>query len=339
MISKDFGEGYRLFILESEGLRLAVTDLGATLVSLEVKGPAGDTDVVLGYDDAAGYLRDKGTYFGANVGRVANRIAGARFELDGKTYRLDSNDGANCLHSGFSPYNVRRYETVSSDDNHISFALKSPDGDQGFPGNLDLTITYRLLGAHGFEIVFIAVSDTATPVSLTNHSYFNLDGEGSDSILGHSLQLRSSAFTPADRTSICHGEVRSVSGTPMDFQNEKTIGRDIEATYDALVYGRGYDHNYLVEPDISRPFAIARGEKSGIVLTVASDYPGVQFYSGNFLDGVDGKNGHVYRHRSAFCLEPQYYPNAVNVKSFPSPILEQGVKSVHRIVYTLRRPE
>ena len=242
------GNQASLYVIRNEnGMEAAVTDLGATLVSLKVKNKEGSmADVVLGYENAAGY--EAGTcFFGTIVGRNANRIGGAQFELNGKTYHLTGNDNGNNLHSGMDFYNIRIWETEEVTETSVRFKLHSPDGDQGYPGALDMKVTYTLDEENGLTIHYEAVPDQDTVINMTNHSYFNLNGHKSGSVLHHRMQLLSDAFTPADAQSIPTGEVCSVDGTPMDFRSTKELGAEIDAAYEPLILGNGYDHNWVLK--------------------------------------------------------------------------------------------
>lgn len=316
------GRATTLYTLRNgSGMELAVTDFGATIVSLRVPKDGALVDVVLGYDEARGYEEAKGYFFGATVGRNANRIGGAAFDMHGKTYRLDTNDNGNNLHSGRDYYHLRLWDVVDAGENAVTFALHSPDGDQGYPAALDIRVTYTLTADSGVRIDYQATPDGDTVVNLTNHSYFNLNGHDSGSVAGHLLRLDAETFTPADSQSIPTGEIASVAGTPMDFRTEKAVGRDIDADFEPLVLGKGYDHNWCLACDGTlRKFARLIGDKSGITMEMYTDLPGVQVYSGNFLTAEVGKGGAVYRHRGGICFETQYYPDAIHHSHFPSPV-------------------
>ena len=320
------GNQASLYVIRNEnGMEAAVTDLGATLVSLKVKNKEGSmADVVLGYENAAGY--EAGTcFFGTIVGRNANRIGGAQFELNGKTYHLTGNDNGNNLHSGMDFYNIRIWETEEVTETSVRFKLHSPDGDQGYPGALDMKVTYTLDEENGLTIHYEAVPDQDTVINMTNHSYFNLNGHKSGSVLHHRMQLLSDAFTPADAQSIPTGEVCSVDGTPMDFRSTKELGAEIDAAYEPLILGNGYDHNWVLKNE-GRFDKVAEvtGDESGIVMEVWTDRPGVQVYTANFLENEAGRNGAVYQKRDAVCLETQNYPDAVHQKNFPEAICKKG---------------
>lgn len=319
------GQEYYLYTLEnSQGMELAVSDYGATLVQVLVPDKDGaKRDVVLGYDDVSGY--EKGDKFlGATVGRIANRIGGAQFTLNGKTYTLAKNDNDNNLHSCPHAYNKRRWEVKEADQSHVVFALNSPDGDQGYPGEVEIEVSYTLTEENELRIHYHAVPNQDTIINMTNHSYFNLDGQDSGDILEENVWLNADAYTPADAQSIPTGEIFSVEGTPMDFREEKTVGRDIEADYEALHFGGGYDHNWVLNGSGYRKVARLSSAKSGISMEVYTDLPGMQVYTGNFLEGDEGKQGAVYGKRSAICFETQYFPDAINKPQFESPVVKAG---------------
>ena len=320
------GEKATLYRLENhQGMVMEVTDFGATLYSLLVPTQNGPLDVVLGYDDPAGYEGPGGTFFGATVGRNANRIAGGRFTLGGRTYTLDVNNGPNNLHSGLDFYSFRIWQVSAVTENTITFTLHSPDGDQGYPGALDISVTYTLTEDNALRIDYHGIPQAATPVNLTNHSYFNLNGHDSGSVLSHTVWLDAEHYTPADEVSIPTGEIAPVAGTPMDFRTPKTLGRDIGQDFEALNFGKGYDHNWCLNNGGKfTKIATLTGDRTGLSMDVSTDLPGVQIYTGNFIFAEAGKGGCVYRHRPGVCFETQYYPEAVNHPNFPSPVLQAG---------------
>lgn len=332
------GQEVYLFVLKTSKMELAVSDYGSTLVNLIVKDKAGmPVDIALGYDDVAGYESDAGSYLGCNVGRNANRIANAKFVLNGVEYTLDKNDGENNLHSGFAPYSKRVWTVEAQTDSSITFGLESPHMDQGFPGNLKLLVTYKIMSEDTFGIFYEAVSDKDTIINLTNHSYFNLNGEGAGSILNHTVTLHGEYFTPTNANLIPTGEVVPVEGTPMDFRLEKMVGFEILEKYQPLILAGGYDHNWITGSDGKlHEIVVAKGDQSGITMTISTDYPGVQMYSGNFLDGISGKCGHRYDKREGICFEPQFYPNAVNQPEFISPVCKAGETYRKQIIYKFK---
>lgn len=336
-ITKDGSKPYLYKMKNDAGMEVQVSDFGATLVNVTVldqdKNPV---EVVLGYEDAAGY--ENGTAaIGAIVGRNANRIGGACVTINGIDYKLAENDGKNNLHSGPDVYQKRMWRVVENGDDHVTFLLHSPDGDQGYPGALVMKVTYSLDEENTLMIHYEAEPDQDTIINMTNHSYFNLNGHKSGDVLNHTLWLNADAFTPADATSIPTGEIRSVEGTPMDFRIDKTIGKDIEADYEPLVFGKGYDHNWVLknEGKFDKVAEVA-GDESGIHMSVLTDLPGVQIYTANFLDGEKGRDGAVYEMRDAICLETQYYPDAIHHENFPGPICKKGEKYDTRTAYRFR---
>ena len=273
-------------------------------------------------------------FFGATVGRSANRIGGAQFEINGVKYSLEKNDNGNNLHSGMDYYQQRMWEVVENADDHVTFLLHSPDGDQGYPGALDMYVTYSLDEENTVTIHYQAVPDQDTIINMTNHSYFNLNGHDSGDVLGHTVRLEADCFTPADNESIPTGEIRSVEGTPMDFREGKAIGKEIDADDEQIRFGGGYDHNWVLKNE-GRFDKVAEvtADRSGIVMEVYTDLPGVQMYTANFVEGEPGKEGACYGRRSAVCLETQYFPDAVHHENFPGPICKAGEKYDTRTAY------
>jgi len=318
----------------SSGTWMILTDAGAAVVCLFYRG----VDVVLGWDTPAEYFPNPGS-FGATVGRSANRIGGAGFTLNGKRFSLAKNDGENNLHSGPDGYHNRQWETGEVASDKAVFLLDSPDGDQGYPGHLRLSVTYTLADDDSVHIVYEGVSDADTVVNLTNHAYFNLNGHGSGSAMDHILRLNADAFTPVARGLIPTGELRGVEGTPFDFREAHPIGRDIAAADEQLALGGGYDHNFVLRGEGMRPAAELTGERTGITLTVETDRPGVQLYTGNFLRGARGKGGAVYDKRGAVCLETQFFPNAVNQSAFASPVVRAGERFRSETVWRLKKAD
>lgn len=313
-----------------KGTEASFINYGAILVSLKVADKDGKfEDVVLGYDELDKYTVN-GPNFGSTIGRFANRIGGASFTLNGKTYPLEKNDGNNSLHGGFDGFHKRVWNAKTCESecgSSITFTYVSKDGDQGYPGNLTMYVTYTLTEDDEIRIDYEAVSDADTVINLTNHSYFNLAGHASGSVLDQKVVINSDAITQADQESIPHGEIIDVTGTPMDFRKEKAIGDEIDADYDQLVWAGGYDHNWIVNTKPGQVSFVASmyDDKSGRFMQVYTDQPGMQFYTGNFLDGTEiGKGGAVYEKRSAACFETQYFPNAINVPSFEQPVLKAG---------------
>ncbi len=312
-------------------MTMTVTDLGAALVRLLVPDRDGKlTDVVLGYDTPQEYLSNS-CYFGAVIGRNCNRIEKGRFMIDGVTYQLPINDNENNLHSGPDGMNARMWEVSEMDETarRITFRLLSPDGDNGFPGNFDISVSYTLTDEDAVVLRYRGSSDKDTIANMTNHSYFNLAGHASGSIEDHILQLTAASYTPVrDEQAIPTGEIAPVAGTPMDFTAAKPIGRDINADFEQLKFAGGYDHNYIL-PDNGGAFqkiAEVYCPESGISMGVVTDCCAVQLYTSNFITDHPGKDGAVYRSRQGLCLETQYAPNAVNEPAFASPLLKAGEK-------------
>lgn len=334
------GRSVTIFTLRNTaGAEARITNYGGIVVSLVVPDRAGHpVDVVLGYDHLDGYLK-KTPYFGALIGRYGNRIAKGRFVLGDQTCQLAVNDGTNALHGGLQGFDKVVWAPRPFDGPHgpsLELTYHSPDGDGGYPGALDVTATYTLTGDNGLQLEFTARTDKPTVLNLTHHSYFNLNGEGT--ILDHVVTLPASRFTPVDATLIPTGELRSVAGTPFDFRQPTAIGARITQADDQLKAGGGYDHNWVVDKPAGELALHARvvGPGTGIVLEVFSTEPGVQFYSGNFLDGtITGKRGTVYAQRSGFCLEPQHFPDSPNQPGFPSVVLRPGQVYHNTIVYRL----
>lgn len=310
-----------LYTIRSGKLEAHISDLGATIQRLYVPDANGAlSDVVLGFDNPTDYIKS-GTFFGAVVGRNCNRTKEGRFTLNGKTYQMGVNDGKNNLHSGPDYFKNRLWTVESISANAITLFLESPDGDQGFPGNAKLRVTYTLQN-DTLTVTYDAICDQDTVFNLTNHSYFNLCGhEKPEKAMDMLLSMSARFFTAADNQSIPTGECRPVDGTPMDFHRAKPIGRDINEEYDALIFQKGYDHNFDAAIN---PCAILTDPESGRSMTVVTDCPGLQFYSGNFLQGEIGKDGVSYTHRGGICLETQYFPNSLNQPEWPQPITKAG---------------
>lgn len=319
------GSTAQIYTLTSPAVEMRLTTFGARVVSLKTKDRAGKMDdVVLGYEDVGGYLKDADTYFGAVPGRYANRIANGKFTLEGKPYSLSVNNGPNTLHGGKNGFERHNW-TAKEIPNGVEFSLVSSDGDQGFPGTLTAHVRYTLSG-NVVSIRYSATADKPTVVNLTNHSYFNLGGVGSGTILDEKLTLNADTFTPVNSTLIPTGELKPVAGTPFDFTKPETIGARIGMDDQQLKFGKGYDHNWVVRgvAGTLRPAAKVFDPKSGRVLSVATTEPGVQFYTGNFLDGsFSGAHG-KYDLRTGLCLETQHFPDSPNQPAFPSTELKPG---------------
>ena len=309
------GREARLYTIENGRLRAEVTDYGASLVSLFVDG----VDVCLGCDDVRGYERN-GSFLGATVGRNANRMKGASFMLNGETVRLPANEGSNNLHSGPDSWGWRLWEKTAHTVSSLTLSLHSPHGDQGFPGNADVSVTYTI-EHNGLTISYRAVSDRDTAFNLTNHAYFNLFGQDKpERAMDQELQIPGGFFCPDDAANLPTGEVRSVQGTPFDFRRSKLIGRDIGMDYEPLHLQGGYDHNFV---NSGKVCAILRNPETGLTMTVTTDLPGVQVYAGNYLDN-HGKSGVYYGKRSGVALETQYFPDSVNHPEWEQPFVKAG---------------
>lgn len=316
-----------LYTIENKnGMQVQVTDFGATLVSIKVPDKTGRLcDVVHGFDSATDYEANIGKYFGAVVGRFANRIGGASFELNGERYSLTANDGKNSLHGGRDFYSGRRWTAmIEHSQFFITFTLYSQDGDQGYPGGLDIQVTYELTEDNQVKITYRGVSDKDTILNLTNHSYFNLNGNGAGTVLDQKVWIDADAFTRADAASIPTGEIVDVTGTPMDFRQKKLLGQDVDADYEALNLGHGYDHNYVLNnKGTYGKVAEMSSERTGITMEVYTDLPGMQLYTANYIDGtVAGKEKVCYERRSAVCFETQYFPDCIHHKAFEGPVLK-----------------
>lgn len=318
------------YIIENDKIRLVLTDFGAAIVSIILKTPQGEIDVALGYDNAADYEKNSG-YLGASVGRVANRIENSKFELDGKTYNLSQNDGKHHLHGGKGGFSYKIF-SARANDNSVTFSYVSPDGEEGYPGSLKTDITYKLNSA-AVEISYLVKTDTKTAVSLTNHTYFNLNGHDSGDILGHTLMIDADRVTPTDNELIACGQFLDVSSTPFDFRQPKKIGERIFENQPMLNAAEGYDINYAVNGKCFRRMATVSAEKTGISMYVDSDADGLQLYCGNKLS-ANGKDGAVYKKYGGLCLETQSFPNAVNhTKEYGFSFLEVGQVYKTKTVY------
>jgi len=335
------GQAIDLYVLRNaSGMEVSITNYGGAVVSLKVPDRTGKlADVVLGYDDVQGYVTDK-AYFGAIIGRYANRIAHGRFTLAGASYSLPKNDGDNELHGGTKGFNKRVWtarDISSSEAPALELTYYSKDAEEGYPGNLTAKVIYSLTAKNELKIEYQATTDKETVVNLTNHSYFNLAGQGNGDILGHRLTIHAQEFSPVDSTLIPAGDMRGVHGTPFDFSHPEAIGARINQDDQQLKFGRGYDHNWILNPKGEHPLSLAAEvyePHSGRAMEVWTTEPGIQFYSGNFLDGtVHGKEDKVYGHRSAFCLETQHFPDSPNHPAFPSTILKPGRRFHSTTVY------
>jgi aldose 1-epimerase len=323
------GEAVKLFTLKNKNnATVAITNYGGRLVSVLVPDKSGvPTDVILGYDSLKSYQKPKEPYFGAIIGRYGNRIARGKFSLDGKAYQLDINDGLNTLHGGFNGFYSKVFSAKQLSDQQLELTCQSKNGEGGYPGNMAVTVVYTLGDDNSLKIEYKATTDKTTIVNLTNHAYFNLNGAGTATITDNEIQINADSFLPIDTTSIPTGKLQPVKGTPFDFTAFKAIGKDINTPDEQLKNGKGYDHNFVLNKhDMNTPVATVKSDKTGIVMNVYTEEPGLQFYSGNFLTGAskDGKGGKAYGYRSAFCLETQHFPDAPNQPSFASTVLKPG---------------
>jgi aldose 1-epimerase len=324
----------------SKGMEARIMTYGGIIVSLKVPDKNGKLgDVVLGYDDLDGYLKAT-PYFGALIGRYGNRIGGAKFTLEGKTYTLATNNGPNSLHGGLKGFDKVVWTAVKADVGpkgpRLELNCLSQDGEEGFPGNLKVTAVYTLTDNNELRLDFTATTDKPTVCNLTHHSYFNLAGQGNGDILGHEVYINSDKTTPVDKELITTGKFASVDGTPFDFRKPTTIGARINDPDTQLQYGPGYDHNWVINKPMGKLGLQARVYEptSGRVMEVFSTEPGLQFYTGNSLDGsIIGKDGKVYQRRTAFCMEPQHYPDSPNKPMFPTTELKPGETYQNTIIY------
>ncbi|MFB6320405.1 aldose epimerase family protein [Saccharicrinis sp. FJH54] len=324
-------------LTNKNGLEMTVTNYGAKVVSLMVPDKNGEmADIVLGFNNIDDYQKFK-PYFGAAIGRYGNRIANGEFTLNGEVYHLAKNDGNNHLHGGIKGFNAVVWDMKKVDDHTVKFTYVSKDGEEGYPGELTVHMTYQLTDDNEFKINYEATTDKPTVLNLTHHSYFNLHGEGTETINDLVLYINADNFTPTDSGLIPTGEIIPVAGTPMDFTTPTEIGQRIDADYEPLILGHGYDHNYVLNQEEPKTMVLAAtvyDPASGRYMEVHTDEPAIQFYGGNFLDGtVVGKSGIAYPYRSALCLETQHYPDSPNKPNFPSTVLNPGETYTHTCIY------
>lgn len=328
-------EIYRYWLENSGGMKAGVINYGAILVNLIVPDKNGKMDdVVLGYDTLEPYF-ENGSFFGAVIGPNANRIGKAAFVLDGKEYHLDANDGENNLHSHKELGYHKRVFRAEEENSSLLLSIEDTDGSMGFPGNKKVCVTYTVTEENELKIQYEVSSDKNTIINMTNHTYFNLAGQGRGRIHDHILELRASAYTPAAPGSIPTGEIADVAGTPFDFLKGKRIGEEIEADYEQLKMAGGYDHNWIIdrEDDELKAFAMVTEPLSGRKMEAYTDLPGVQFYAGNFITEQEGKAGAIYGPRSGFCLETQYFPDTANKPAFPSAVFGPNRKYKSTTIY------
>jgi len=326
----------RYTLTNANGIELKAISYGGIITSLRVPDRTGKMDdIVLGFDSLDGYLKDP-PFFGAIIGRYGNRIGKGQFTLDGKTYKLATNNGPNHLHGGNKGFDKVVWTVEPVGRNGLAFSRVSPDGEEGYPGNLQVRVTYTLTDKNELIVDYRASTDKATPVNLTQHSYFNLAGQSSGDILGHQLTLHADRYTPVDDTLIPTGELAPVAGTPFDFRKATAIGARINNDDPQLKAGKGYDHNWVLNRtgNALQPAARVVEPSTGRTLDISTTEPGIQFYSGNFLDGtITGKGGAVYKHRTGFCLETQHYPDSPNHPQFPTTTLRKGATYKSTTIY------
>lgn len=328
------GDSTRLVTLtNASGMEVCITNFGGRIVSISVPDKDGAfQDVVLGFDSVQSYFpANNKTDFGAAIGRYANRINQGKFVLDGDTIQLPRNNFGHCLHGGTEMgtlgWQYRVYKVEEYNDSSLTISIDSPDGDNQFPGNVKAFVTYTLRGDNSLRIDYKATTDKPTIINMTNHSYFNLSGDPELSVLDENVWINASSYTPVDSTFMTTGEIAGVKDTPFDFTVEKLLGKDITSDFVQIKYGNGYDHNFVLDTDgdLSKPAARVSDSRSGIVLEVFTNEPGIQFYTGNFLDGnVKGKKAKIYNQRHGLCLETQKYPDTPNKPQWPSCVLRPG---------------
>ena len=331
------GEEVKKFTIRNKaGMTASFIDLGAAVHEIYVKDKDGQSVQVSAlYDNPVSY-ETQTTYFGAIVAPSANRIAGAQFEIDGQVYKIDANDNENSLHSGYNTLAKKIWAVKEQTENKIVFMYDARDLEQGFPGNIHYEVTYELTEENELSISYYALSDKKTTINMTNHTYFNLAGAFSGSVEDQELWIKASHYTPVQSAkAIPTGEIAPVEGTPFDFRQAKPIGRDIKEDFEQLVYGNGYDHNFAIDKEAVgfEKVATAYAPKTGIQMDVWTDCVGIQLYTANFMAGEIGPNGHAYVKHGAFCLETQYFPNAINETNFVCPITEADVPYESKTVY------
>jgi aldose 1-epimerase len=338
--TKNFGEtknGEKVTmytITNANGMCVSAIDYGANIVNLMVPDKDGRTeDIVLGFDDVAGY-EVNGCFFGAFIGRHGNRIGQAKFTLNGIEYKLEKNDGENNLHGGTPGYHQVMYQADTTDDS-VTFHRTSPDMEQGYPGTLDIWVTYTLTDENELKISYKTKSDKDTLCNLTNHTYFNLKGHDGGTIEDHEVWIKSNGFTETSDDLIPNGNIVDVTGTPMDFRKKKMVGKDINEKYEPLIVAGGYDHNFVLDKKEGALEKVAEISEStkGRTMEVYTDLPGMQMYSGNFIEKENGKNGAVYTKRNGICFETQFFPNSVNIPEFTSCVLKAGEEFNSTTIY------
>ncbi len=324
-------------ISNKNGLKATFCNEGARLMSLSVPGKDGKlVNVVIGFDSVAQYAKSTEPYFGATIGRYGNRIAKGQFKLDTSLYQITINNGVNALHGGKNGFQYKLWDAKQLNDSSIEFSYLSKDGEEGFPGNLKVKVTYSLTNDNELKMLYEATTDKATVVNLTNHAFFNLNGEGSGTILNHVLQINADHYTPVDSTLIPTGDILLVNASPFDFNETKTIGKNINDHHQQLLFGKGYDHNYVLNGSGMKLAATVTGDKTGIVMEIITEEPGLQFYSGNFMQSKNKLRKGMDDFRTAFCLETQHFPDSPNKPVFPSTLLRPGEKYKSMSVYKFR---
>lgn len=331
------GKKTNLYVLKNQhDMEVCITNLGGRIVSVMVPDKEhAMRDVVHGFDSIQDYMKYP-TDFGATIGRYANRINQGRITVEGVDYQLPQNNYGHCLHGGPNGFQNVVFDVVSADDRTLVLSYTSVDGEEGFPGNLTCRVTFTLTDDNAIDISYEAETDRTTVVNMTNHSYFNLDGDASKTNAHYLLMIDADQYTPVDSTFMTTGEIAPVEGTPMDFRQPTAVGARIDQDFIQLVYGKGYDHNWVLNApgNMDRPCVTLQSPESGIMLDVYTSEPGIQIYAGNFLDGtLKGKKGAVYGHRSAICLETQKYPDTPNKPEWPSALLKPGEKYTSRCIY------
>lgn len=330
------GKHIQLHWLKSPNLQVGICNYGARITHFILLKKDQQLDVALGFNNIDAYLNSKNEfYYGVTVGPFANRIANARFSLDGKTYQLEANNDGNCLHSGSQAFHNKVWDVLEADEGKIVMQTVSVAGEGGFPGNLQCQVAFSL-NNDALKIEYHASTDEDTVVNLTNHSYFNLNGEGTGSILNHRVQINATEYLPINRRCIPLGEFAKVESTPFDFLTPKAIGAAINADNEQLKFGNGYDHSFSVNTEQElKKVAFAQGDESGVCLEVYTDQPGMQFYTGNYLSGDIGKSGKPYAARTAFCFETQHHPDSPNQPNFLSTELKAGETFKSTTIYKL----
>lgn len=323
-----------LTLTNRAGMQIALSDYGARLVSALVPNKHGDlVDVVLGFNSIEEYLQAGEQYHGATIGRYANRIAGGQFELEGEAFTLTQNNGENSLHGGPNGFHHKVWDRQVSLKKQIDFYYISPDGEEGFPGTIKANVSYELTNENEIKVRFRATTDKTTVINLTNHAYFNLNGEGSGDILNHFIQIPSATFIPINEKQIPVGQLESVENTAFDFRAAKRIISGINSPTEQIQYARGYDHGFVKDVAMDVPAATAYSEDSGILLEIFTDQPSIHLYTGNFLASDQGKSGRPYGKHGGFCFEAQHYPDSPNQTHFPKVILNPGEEFDQTIIY------